>query len=134
MADILAVADCYDAITTLRTYNSPVSPRAALDVMRRISWTSLSGELVDKFEEMMGKYPVGTLVRLDTNEIALVVKPHPQESAEAAVKIIIDAQGNTLEMPKIVSLAQQDGSRYATIVTLVDPLLKNIDVSRYFLM
>jgi putative nucleotidyltransferase with HDIG domain len=134
LADILAVADCYDAITTLRTYNSPVSPRAALDVMRRISWTSLNGELVGKFEEMMGKYPVGTLVRLDTTEIGLVVKPHPQESTEAAVKIIIDAQGNTLEKPRLVSLVQQDGRSYATIVTQVDPLLKNIDVSRYFLM
>ncbi|MDD2335033.1 MAG: HD-GYP domain-containing protein [Geobacteraceae bacterium] len=134
LADILAVADCYDAITTLRTYNSPVPPRAALDVLRRISGTSLKGDLVEKFEEMMGKYPVGTLVRLDTNEIALVVKPHPQESAEAAVKIIIDAQGTTLEKPRLVSLAPQDGSRYATIVTQVDPLLKNIDVSRYFLM
>jgi hypothetical protein len=63
-----------------------------------------------------------------------VVKPHPQESAEAAVKIIIDSQGNTLEKPRLLSLAPKDGDRYATIVTLVDPLLKNIDVSRYFLM
>jgi len=134
LADILAVADCYDAITTLRTYNSPAQPKAALDVMRRLSSTTLSGDLVQKFEEMMGMYPVGTLVRLNTNEIALVVKPHPQESAEAAVKIIIDSQGNTLEKPRLLSLAPKDGDRYATIVTLVDPLLKNIDVSRYFLM
>jgi putative nucleotidyltransferase with HDIG domain len=134
LAEILAVADCYDAITTLRTYNSPALPKTALDMMRRLSGTSLSGNLVEKFEEMMGRYPVGTLVRLDNNEIALVVKPHPQESSEAAVKIIIDAQGNTLEEPRLVCLVGTDGSRYATIVTLVDPLLKNIDVSRYFLM
>ncbi len=134
LADILAVADCYDAITTLRTYNSPVLPKAALDVMRRITGTSLSGDLVQKFEEMMGAYPVGTLVRLDTNEIALVVKPHPQESSEAAVKIIIDAQGTTLEAPVLQSLASKDGTRHASIVAMVDPLLKNIDVSRYFLM
>lgn len=134
MAEILAVADCYDAITTLRTYNSPVLPKAALDVMRRISGTSLSGELVEKFEEMMGEYPVGTLVRLDSNEIALVVRPHPQESKEAAVKIIVDAQGDLLESPRLESLCGGDGKRRASIVALVDPLVKNIDVSRYFLM
>jgi putative nucleotidyltransferase with HDIG domain len=133
LADILAVADCYDAITTLRTYNSPVLPKAALDMMRRISGSSLSSDLVQKFEEMMGDYPVGTLVRLDTNEIALVVRPHPQESAEAAVKIIIDAQGTTLEKPRSMSLGLTNGNRYASIVALVDPLLKNIEVSRYFL-
>jgi putative nucleotidyltransferase with HDIG domain len=133
LADILAVADCYDAITTLRTYNSPVLPKAALDMMRRISGSSLSSDLVQKFEEMMGDYPVGTLVRLDTNEIALVVRPHPQESAEASVKIIIDAQGTTLEKPRLMSLGLTNGNRYASIVALVDPLLKNIEVSSYFL-
>ena len=81
----------------------------------------------------MGDYPVGTLVRLDTNEIALVVRPHPQESAEAAVKILIDAQGTTLETPRLMSLGLTNGKRYASIVTLVDPLQKNIEVSRYFL-
>ncbi|HOP40160.1 MAG TPA: HD-GYP domain-containing protein [Geobacteraceae bacterium] len=134
MTDILAVADCYDAITTLRVYNSPVLPKAALDVLRRISGTSLSADLVDKFEEMMGEYPVGTLVRLDTNEIALVVRPHPLESKEASVKIIIDADGTALENPRLLSLSDCDGKRYASIVALVDPLVKNIDVSRYFLM
>jgi putative nucleotidyltransferase with HDIG domain len=134
LADILAVADCYDAITTLRTYNSPIPPKGALDVMRRVSGTSLRTDLVEKFEEMMGDYPVGSLVRLSTNEIALVVRPHPSESSEAAVKIILDAQGNSLDPPKVVSLAEKDGNRYAAIVALVDPLVKNIDVSRYFLM
>lgn len=133
LTEILAVADCYDAITTLRTYNSPALPKTALEMMRRISGSSLRGDLVEKFVEMMGEYPVGTVVRLDTNEIALVVKPHPQESLEAAVKVIIDAEGTFLEKPRLLSLGLKDGSRYASIVTSVDPLLKNIDVSRYFL-
>ena len=80
ISEIVAVADCYDATTTLRTYSSPVSPKEAMDILRRLAGTSLNGELVGKFEEMMGQYPVGTLVRLDTNEIALVVRPHPMES------------------------------------------------------
>ena len=132
-AELVAVADCYDAITTLRTYNVPTLPKAAIDTMRRISGTSLNGELVEKFEEMMGQYPVGTLVRLDTNEIALVVKPHPMESVTPAVKVIIDSRGEVLEKPRLMSLAVKDGSRYASIITPVDPLLKNVDVAGYLL-
>lgn len=132
MAEIVAVADCYDAITTLRSYSMPVLPKTALDMMRRISGTSLNGELVIQFEEMMGKYPVGTLVRLDTNEIALVVRPHPMESSIPGVKVILDSRGEALGNPKLVSLAARDGVRYASIVATVDPLLKNMDVSRYF--
>jgi len=129
MTEIVAVADCYDAITTLRSYNMPILPRAALDIMRRISGTSLNGQLVERFEKMMGEYPVGTLVRLDNNEIALVVRPHPMENRAEAVKVVIDARGNALEKPRPVSLSESEGVRYASIVATVDPLLKNVDLS-----
>ena len=132
-AELVAVADCYDAITTLRSYNVPTLPKAAMDIMHRLSGTALNGDLVEKFEAMMGEYPVGTLVRLDTNEIALVIKPHPMNSVLPAVKVIIDAQGEVLEHPRLVSLAELDGTRYASIVSPVDALLKNIDVASYLL-
>ena len=109
-AEIVAVADCYDAITTLRTYNVPTLPKAAMDIMRRLAGTSLNAELVEQFEKMMGEYPVGTLVRLDNNEIALVVKPHPMESVPPGVKVIMDAAGQLLEQPRLMSLAESDGS------------------------
>ena len=131
--ELVAVADCYDAITTLRTYNIPTMPKAAMDIMHRLSGTSLNKELVDKFEEMMGEYPVGSLVRLDTNEIALVLKPHPMESVEPAVKVLIDAQGEALQDPRLVSLALSGGTRYASIIAPVDPLLKNISVAAHLL-
>ena len=131
--EIVAVADCYDAITTLRAYSVPLLPKGAIDIMQRLAGTSLNGELVGKFEEMMGRYPVGTLVRLDTNEIGLVVRPHPMESMVPAIKVIIDSRGEVLEKPKLMSLAATDGARHATIVSPVDPLLKNVDIASYLL-
>jgi putative nucleotidyltransferase with HDIG domain len=133
ISEIVAVADCYDAATTLRTYSTPVSPREAIDIMHRLAGTSLNGTIVGKFEEMMGKYPVGTLVRLDTNEIALVVKPHPMENKAPSLKVIIDSSGEVLEKPELISLAVANGNRPATIVSQVNPLLKNVDVSNYLL-
>jgi putative nucleotidyltransferase with HDIG domain len=132
-AEIVAVADCYDAITTLRAYQIPTSPKEALNIMRRLSGTTLNTELVASFEKMMGEYPVGTLVRLDTNEIALVVKPNPMENPCAAVKVVVDAQGEILSQPKSISLASSEGSRYASIIATVDPLLKNLDIGSYLL-
>lgn len=131
--EIVSVADCYDAITTLRTYQRPTLPKEAMEIMRRLSGTSLNGELVEKFEAMMGEYPVGSLVRLDTNEIALVLKPHPMESVEPAVKVLIGAHGETLEAPRLVSLAEKNGRRYASIVAPVDPLLKNVSLAQHLL-
>jgi putative nucleotidyltransferase with HDIG domain len=131
ITEMVAVADCYDAITTVRTYNTPTLPKGAIDIMRRLAGSSLNGELVDKFEEMMGKYPVGTLVRLDTNEIALVVRPHPVESRIPALKVIIDHDGAVLEKPLLISIANAEGSGRARIVSSVDPILKNVDISKH---
>jgi putative nucleotidyltransferase with HDIG domain len=131
MTHIVAVADCYDAVTTLRAYSAPVSPKVALDFIQGLCGTVLDTGLVKRFAEMMGKYPVGTLVRLDTNEIAVVTKPNPADADFPDVKVVIDPNGNKLHEARKESLLRSDGIPYACIVATVDPLLKNIDVARY---
>jgi putative nucleotidyltransferase with HDIG domain len=131
MIDIVAIADTYDAITTLRVYQHPVNPRAALTEMQTIAGTYLDRDLVATFVEMMGKYPVGTLVRLDTNEVAVVYRPNPLDDEAPMVRILIEGDGSRLSVPREQSLVEQNGSRYATVVAVVDPLLKNINVGRF---
>ncbi|MEI8354590.1 MAG: HD domain-containing phosphohydrolase [Deltaproteobacteria bacterium] len=129
ISDIIAVADCYDAMTTLRSYNVPMSPKVAIDSILRLCGTTLEAGLGQKFVEMMGRYPVGTLVRLDTNEIAVVLKPNCADLEAPVVKVVIDPQGNSLSVPRKENLLRSDGTRYASIVATVDPLLKNIDIT-----
>ncbi len=131
MTEMVAIADSYDAMTTLRSYNAPFTPKVAVDTLSRLAGTQLDGDLVRKFVDMMGKYPVGTLVRLDTNEIAVVVKPNPLNSEAPEVKVVFDADGRKLDAGRKEKLQREDGTRYAGIVSTVDPLLRNIDVSRY---
>ena len=131
MIDIIAVADTYDAITTLRVYQHPITPRAALGELQKLVGTFLDGRLVTRFVEMMGKYPVGTLVRLDTNEVAMVYRPNLQDEETPLVRILFAADGSRLATPREVSLIEPDGSRYASIVAVIDPLLKNVDVGSY---
>lgn len=126
--DIIAIADTYDAITTLRVYQHPVTPRAALAVLEKLKGTILAGDLVARFVEMMGKYPVGTLVRLDNNEVALVHRPNPLDEEAPVVRIVFERDGTRVPVPREQRLAERDGSIYAGIVAVVDPLLKNIDV------
>jgi putative nucleotidyltransferase with HDIG domain len=125
---IVAVADCYDATTTLRPYQRPMQPKEAVDEIRNLSGTSLNTDIVESFLELAGKFPTGSLVRLDSNEIAVVSLPSADESGAAAVKVIIDRNGKALVEPELRRLVP-GGER---IVDLVDPLVKGIDVSRYF--
>jgi putative nucleotidyltransferase with HDIG domain len=131
MIDIVAIADTYDAITTLRVYQHPVNPRAALNEMQTIAGTYLDSSLVATFVEMMGKYPVGTLVRLDNNEVAVVYRPNPLDDEAPMVRVLIKRDGTRLSVPREQSLVEQNGTRYATVVAIVDPLLKNIDVGKF---
>lgn len=131
VSEVVAVADCYDAITTLRVYQHPLNPKAAIDELHRLAGNALNPRLVTRFTEMMGKYPVGTLVRLDNNEIAVVFRPNPTDSEAPTVKVIMGPDGAKLDTPVVRNLADTAGTRYATIVTTVDPLLKNISVGSY---
>lgn len=130
LVDIIATADTYDAITTLRVYQHPINPKMALNEMQKLVGTILDGEILERFVEMMGNYPVGTLVRLDTNEVAVVYRPNPLDEEAPIVRILIDDEGVRFNMPREQALVERDGTRYARIVAVVNPLLKNIDVGR----
>jgi putative nucleotidyltransferase with HDIG domain len=124
---IVAVADCYDATTTLRAYQRPMQPKEAVDRIRNLSGTSLDGEIVQRFLELTGNFPTGSLVRLDSNEIAVVTVPSVGESGAAVVKVIIEATGEVLAEPELRDLPGSGGR----IIDVVDPMTKRIDVARY---
>jgi HD-GYP domain-containing protein (c-di-GMP phosphodiesterase class II) len=128
MSSVVAVADCYDATTTLRAYQPQMQPMQAVEEIRKQSGSNLDRYIVERFLELTGRYPVGTLVRLDSNEIAVVFTPSTQPSGADTVKVVRDSSGAALTEPMLVNLAQSGGR----IVDLVDPLQQRIDVSSCF--
>lgn len=131
MIDIIAIADTYDAITTLRVYQHPCNPRVALNEMQKLVGTFLDGSLMASFVDLMGKYPVGTLVRLDTNEVAAVYRPNPLDEEAPIIRVLFKPDGTRLSEPREQPLVGQDGTRYADIVAVVNPALKNIDIGKF---
>lgn len=131
LIDIIAIADTYDAITTLRVYQHPYNPWAALNEMQKLVGTFLDGSLMASFVDLMGKYPVGTLVRLDTNEVAVVYRPNPLDEETPMIRVLFDNKGTRLAEPREQPLVEHDGTRYADIVAVVNPSLKNIDIGKF---
>ena len=129
MIDMTAIADTYDALTTLRSYQRPETPRHAAEKLRKLSGTVLHPEYVEKFITSLGTYPVGTLVRLDTNEIGLVVKVEVQEREAIKLKILFDRSGTKLTTIPLIELVNAEAAR---IVGEVDPFTKGVDVTEYF--
>lgn len=129
MVDMTAIADTYDALTTLRSYQRPETPRHATEKLRELSGTVLHPDYVEKFVASLGTYPVGTLVRLDSNEIGLVVKVEVHEREAIKLKILFDNNGNKLTALPLVELVNAETAR---IVGEVDPFTKGVDVTEYF--
>ena len=124
-----AIADAYDAMTTLRSYQRPFTPRKAIARLKEISGSSLHPEFVMHFVESLGAYPVGSLVRLDNNEIGLVTKVDTQDTSLVDIKVLFNPAGALLEEPFRIQLRPNQPRR---IIAEVDPQTKNIDVTDFF--
>jgi HD-GYP domain-containing protein (c-di-GMP phosphodiesterase class II) len=135
---IVKVVDVFDAITTKRIYRSKDFTRAeALSLMLEQSGTEFNPVILKAFVNMMGVFPIGTLVALSTGEIGIVtdINPEPKLVLRPSVKLITDAAGNKVD-GEVVDLAERDettGRFRRTIATSLDPSKYGIEVADYFL-
>ncbi len=130
----ITLADCYDALTTLRPYQKPRAPEEAIRLMRKLAGREFDPGMLDRFADMLGTYPAGTFVRLATNEIGVIIKPNPLDVSLPKLKIVTDGRGSLLGAPEEVDLAESaagpDGER-REVVASVNPLLYGIDPGKY---
>jgi HD-GYP domain-containing protein (c-di-GMP phosphodiesterase class II) len=135
---IVKVVDVFDAITTRRVYRAKDFTRAeALSLMLEQSGTEFNPVILKAFVNMMGVFPIGTLVALTTGELAIVqdLSPDPKLVLRPSVKLITDTAGNKID-GETVDLAEKDeaaGRFRRTIATALDPAKYGIEVADYFL-
>jgi hypothetical protein len=93
--------------------------------------------LLKVFVQMLGLYPVGTLVQLDTRELAIVFEPNPDRSLalRPKVKIITDRQGRKIdgEVVDTAAVHPETNAFELTIIRSLDPAKYGIRVADYFL-
>ena len=124
---IVAIADCYDALTTTRPYQRSRHPSEAVRILRRLAGKAYDAETTRLFIEMIGAYPVGEVVRLSTNELAVVVRVSDLDATAPVVRIVTNRDGAPLAAPIDCDLAAEPaGGR--VIAGSVDPVRKGIDV------
>jgi HD-GYP domain-containing protein (c-di-GMP phosphodiesterase class II) len=73
-AHIVAIADVYDALTSDVSYRRAVPVYEAIAIILKASGTLFDENLVNYFIENIAIYPIGTVVRLNTNQIGVVVR------------------------------------------------------------
>jgi putative nucleotidyltransferase with HDIG domain len=135
---IVKVVDVFDAITTRRIYRAKDFTRAeALSLMLEQSGTEFNPVILKAFVNMMGVFPIGTLVALTTGELGIVqdLNPDPKLVLRPSVKLITDPAGVKID-GEVVGLDERDaatGRFKRTIATSLDPSKYGIEVADYFL-
>ncbi|MBN1631710.1 MAG: hypothetical protein JW990_18295, partial [Thermoleophilia bacterium] len=117
---IVAIADVFDALTTARVYRkvNPTPPEA-IAVLVKERGTSFDPTLVKLFVEVMGVYPVGTVVALTGREAGVVCQPPAVGCPVDRPKVRL-AVGK--EPGKIVDLTRRVGGKYArSVVAILNP-------------
>lgn len=110
LGKILRIADVYEALTSERIYRPRAfTPDEALRRMWSERGKSFDTALLKSFINMMGIYPIGSIVELDTGEVGLVME-YPDESEKSLPVIVLlkdDGKGG-LTKGKTVNLAAQE--------------------------
>lgn len=135
---IIAVADGFDAATSRRVYKTnPMQPDGVLSEMLNNPRRGLDPVVVKAFINLLGIYPPGTLVILDTYELALVVAANADlaEIHRPMVRVISDPSGSIAHPGYLANLAETDasGTPLRSIIKVTDPDKYGVRVSDYFL-
>jgi len=89
---IAAIVDSFDAMISLRPYRRAMSKHEAIQQIYRERVVRYHADLVEQFVQCLGPYPVGTLVELNTGEVAIVMEQNPVRRLFPVVMLLTDAE------------------------------------------
>jgi putative nucleotidyltransferase with HDIG domain len=128
---LCGIADVYDAMRSQRVYQQAHPTDRILAVLQRNDGRQFNQQLVRRFVQLVGIYPAGNLVRLDTGEIAVVLKPYAPDPYRPRVKVLTRPGGQKLERPYDVSLWDAREGQPASIAAPADEAEHGIDPLSY---
>lgn len=103
---LLAVVDVYQALVGKRAYKQSWSPPSAMRYLDNLAGTEYDIEVWDAFKEVMGMYPIGSLVKLSDDSLAFVMSVPEESPDQPEVVIAQTADGNKPEQHELIDLKE----------------------------
>jgi HD-GYP domain-containing protein (c-di-GMP phosphodiesterase class II) len=127
------IVDSYAAMTNDRPYANAKSSYDAMREFKALSDKHFQAEMVEQFIQAVGIFPAGTLVELNTGEIAVVLKEHQSTRLRPELAIILDSEKRPLKDFKVIDLKKQGPDPTVWIERGIEPGAYDIDPRDYFL-
>ena len=128
---LCGIADVYDAMRSQRVYQGSFPTDRILAVLQRNDGTQFDQHLVRRFAQLVGIYPVGNLVRLNTGEVAVVLRIHAPDPYRPRVRVLFDNSGRKMDSPMELNLWETQEPEGRVIQAPVDPAAYDVDALTY---
>ena len=126
---IVSIADVFDALRSNRPYRQGLASDRIKAIMGEQGNPAFNQKLLKRFVNIMGLFPVGNLVRLNTDEVGVITAEHPTDPFRPQVKIVFNERGERIEEPFLANTWERDprGEYPRAVVEAIDPETLNID-------
>ncbi len=126
---LCSISDVYDAMRSQRAYQTAFPTDRILQVLKRNDGLQFDQNLVRRFVQLVGIYPAGNLVRLNTGEVAVVLKVHAPDPYRPQVRVLFNRDGKRLDLAYDLNLWEpaDDPQRPASVVAPLDPAAFDFD-------
>lgn len=127
---IATIADVYDALRSNRSYKPAMLPDTAMEIMLQGMGQLYHPTLMKAFFQLVGFYPSGSLVELDTGEYAVVQKSNPRAPMRPVVKLLTPLAGAGVTF-RMIDLNQTAHTGYypRNIMRAIDPAQYGIRIA-----
>jgi len=102
-----AIADCYTGLISPRAYAMASSPHEAMTSLCEWAGVSFDGPLVEQFIQAMTAWPAGSLVELDSGEVAVVMTPVRAAGERMLVQVLLNVDKDPLAQPELRRISAQ---------------------------
>lgn len=104
LGGMAGLVDTYTAMIAARPYAPPVSVQQALHDLYSSRNHDFKSELVEEFIQCVGVFPVGSLVELNTAEVAVVVSQNRTRRLKPRVMLVVDSNRQSFATPIMMEL------------------------------
>ena len=121
-----AVCDVYDALTSNRCYKNGWEPAETIRKMAEWRNGHFDERVFQAFVKTIGIYPSGTLVRLKSGRLAIVIEQTEKSLLTPVVKVFFSTKSNEPIMPEMINLSKSQES----IASAEDPIKWGFDLKQ----
>jgi HD-GYP domain-containing protein (c-di-GMP phosphodiesterase class II) len=104
---IAGIVDTFDTLTAPPPFGENLSPSNALNVIYKMRGTQFHPALVEQFIQCIGVFPVGSVVELNSGEIAIVIAQNMVRRLQPRIMVVKDAHGHPLIPYKMLDLIKE---------------------------